>query len=79
MTDSDRNISARLGSLRRAAGMSQSELARRSGVNLQTLQKLESGVNRVLGAKVETVLALANALDLSVEDIVNVTQKKERE
>lgn len=61
----------RLGDLRRAAGFSQQELSEKSGVKLTTLQKLESGANDIMGAKVGTVLALARALETTVEDLVD--------
>ena len=61
----------KLGDLRRAAGLSQQELSEKSGVKLTTLQKLESGVNDLMGAKVGTVLALAKVLDTTVEDLVS--------
>lgn len=59
----------RLASLRRAAGLTQDDLARRSGVKLSTLQKLEQGGD-LLAAKTGTVLALARALGMSVEEVV---------
>lgn len=56
--------------LRQLAGKSQSDLADASGVKLSTLQKLESGANRLLGARLEVVLALVRALDVSVDDLI---------
>jgi transcriptional regulator with XRE-family HTH domain len=61
----------KLGDIRRAAGLSQQELSEKSGVKLTTLQKLESGVNDIMGAKVGTVLALVRALGTTVEDLVD--------
>ncbi len=66
----DMELARRLGDLRRAKGLSQSQLSATSGVNLMTIQKLESGVNRLLGAKVETALKLASALDTTVESLI---------
>ena len=60
----------RLGKLRRAAGLSQQELSEKSGVKITTLQKLESGVNNIMGAKVGTVLALARTLGITVEELI---------
>lgn len=68
----DAYLSNRIGKLRRGAGMTQQQLAAKSGVNLVTLQKLENGKNRVLGAKVETVLRLAKALGVTVEELTDV-------
>lgn len=64
----------KLGDIRRATGLSQQDLSTKSGVKLTTIQKLESGANDLMGAKVGTVLALAKALETTVEDLV-----KERE
>ena len=61
----------KLGDLRRAAGMSQQDLSEKSGVKITTIQKLESGVNDLMGAKVGNVLALARALGTTVEDLVS--------
>lgn len=66
----------KLGDLRRAAGLSQQELSDKSGVKLTTLQKLESGVNDLMGAKVGIVLALARALETTVEDLVDQWERE---
>lgn len=68
MTDIE--LARRLGDLRRAKGLSQSQLSTASGVNLMTIQKLESGVNRLMGAKVETVLKLTSALGITIESFL---------
>ena len=70
----DHIIAGRLAALRRAAGLSQNDLANRAGVKIATLQKLESGVNRVMGAKLETVLALTRALDTTIEALTEGIQ-----
>ena len=62
---------SKLGDLRRSVGLSQQDLSTKSGVKLTTIQKLESGVNDLMGAKVGTVLALARALETTVEELVN--------
>ena len=54
------------------AGMTQEELAMRSGVKLSTLQKLERGASSMNGAAAETVLRLAHTLEVSVEDLVKI-------
>ena len=69
--DTDARLAHKLGDLRRAAGITQAELSLRSGVALTTLQKLESGVNRLLGARTEVVLRLAAALDATVESLTS--------
>ena len=69
--DADAYLANRLGSLRKAAGMTQAQLSQASGVNLTTLQKLENGTNRLLGARTEITLRLAKALNITVEDLVS--------
>lgn len=70
----DAALAARLGDLRRSAGLTQEKLSTLSGVNLTTIQKLERGANRLLGARLEIVLNLALALDITVEDLVTVKE-----
>lgn len=65
--DADAYLANRLGTLRREHGLTQQELSRLSGVGLSTLQKLENGANRLLGARTEIVLRLAKALGVTVE------------
>ena len=59
----------RLKQLRTDAELTQEQLAVRSGVKLSTVQKLESGSNSIMGARFETVLRLAEALDVKVEEL----------
>lgn len=62
---------SRLQMYRKRLGMSQLELAERSGVNLRTLQEYEVGRKDVRRAAAETVLSLAGALWCSPSDLVN--------
>ena len=56
---------------REAAGMSQAELAKASGVNRRMIQHYEQGVKDINKASVITVLKLAEALNTDVYDIIN--------
>lgn len=56
---------------REAAGMSQAELAKRSGVNKRMIEHYEQGFKDINKASVITVLKLAEALDTDVYDIIN--------
>lgn len=60
-----------LKSERERAGLSQSELARKSGVDVRKIQGYEQGLRNINRAAVETVLDLAEALDVSVYKIIN--------
>lgn len=63
-------LANRLSTLRKAAGLTQKELALRAGMPVVTLQKLENGVNSILRARTETTAALAKALGISIEDLI---------
>lgn len=62
---------SRLKFFRELRGMSQSELAEKSGVLLRTIQAYEQGYKDINKAQVVTVLRLAEALKCSVYDIIN--------
>lgn len=55
---------------RKEAGLSQSQLANKAGVPVRTLQHWENGDRDLRKAAVETVLALAEALGCSLNDII---------
>ena len=59
-----------LKSLRRAAGLTQEQLAAASGVKFSALQKLEYGVNSLAGARADTVLRLSQALGVAMEELL---------
>lgn len=75
--EAEKYLANRLGSLRRAAGMTQQQLSESSGVKITTIQKLENGSNALLGAKARTVLQLAKALGVTVEDLIDDPAKSE--
>lgn len=55
---------------RKAAGLTQFDLAVKSGVKLSTLQKLESGANDPRGAAAETICRLARAMGVTAEQLI---------
>lgn len=55
---------------RKEAGLSQSQLAAKSGISLRTLQHYEIGDKNIRKAAVETVIALAEALGCSINEII---------
>ena len=69
--DANAYLANRLGSIRREKGMTQKGLAKKAGIALVTLQKLENGSNILLHARTETTVALAKALEISVEELIN--------
>ena len=60
----------RLQQLRRVYGYSQSMLARKSGINLRTLQQYESGAKDINKASVTTLKALADTLGVGMEELM---------
>lgn len=66
----DRAPKTRLQAARRAYGMTQKRLAEASGVNLRAVQDLEQGHKDINKCAAETVRALARALGLDMEQIM---------
>jgi DNA-binding transcriptional regulator YiaG len=62
---------SRLKWYRESKGMSQSQLAKASGVNVRMIQDYEQGHKDINRASVITVLQLAEALEVDVYDIIN--------
>ena len=56
--------------IREAAGLSQSKLAEASGVNVRMIQYYEQGVKDINSAAAATVNKLAQALNCTVEDLL---------
>ena len=55
---------------REKAGMSQPELAEKSGVNLRTIQGLECGQKDLNHSRLITLLKLCNALDCTLSSLI---------
>ena len=62
---------SRLQFFRKEKGLSQSELAKKSGINVRLIQHYEQGTKDINKAQVVTVLQLAEALEVDVYDIIN--------
>ena len=60
----------RLKALRGASGLSQSQLAQKTGVSLRTLQHYEQGTKNLNGAHLDTLLKLCIALDCSLNALI---------
>lgn len=59
---------------RKAAGMSQSQLADAAGMSVRVLQDYERGARDVNGAKLATLLKICNALQCRLADILTDEQ-----
>ena len=54
--------------IRMKKGISQEELAFRANLNMNSISTLERGLNNV---KIKTLYAIADALEVKIEDILN--------
>ncbi len=59
-----------LKTIRTTCGLSQSQLATKSGINIGLIQKYESGERDINKAQALTVYQLAQALECTVEDLL---------
>lgn len=64
------NVESNLRRLRRASGLSQSGLARASGVNIRNIQLYEQGVQDINKASASTLAAIARVLSCSIENLM---------
>lgn len=64
----DQSIGKRVRDVRKAIGMSQSDLAAELGITFQQVQKYENGKNRI---SVSALILICSALKCSVNDIVS--------
>jgi transcriptional regulator with XRE-family HTH domain len=71
MAKHEATLAARLRSARKRAGLSQPELAERSGVPLQTLRQLEQG--RRTDPYLSTVAHLAVALGVTIDHLAGLS------
>ncbi|MBY0324122.1 MAG: helix-turn-helix domain-containing protein [Reyranella sp.] len=62
-TEADRAVGERITALRKAKGLSQTELGTAIGVTFQQVQKYEKGMNRISGSRLQDA---ARALDVPV-------------
>jgi len=63
----DRALGERLRAYRKAAGITQAQLAKTTGITFQQIQKYETGANRISFSR---LVELAQALDCRVMDVV---------
>ena len=75
-TAGDRNVGLRILALRKAKGLSQTELGRAVGVTFQQIQKYENGSNRVSSSRVQ---ALSQALEVPITALFGDNEDEEQE
>jgi transcriptional regulator with XRE-family HTH domain len=61
---------SKLQTIRKAAALSQSALAEKSGVSVRMIQFYEQGVKDINKAQAITLLNIARVLNVSIEDIM---------
>lgn len=54
----------------RAAGISQSELSRRSGVDLRLIQRMVSGESKMGNIAAKNLIAIADALNVDPRELI---------
>lgn len=58
-----------IGHYRRLRGLSQEQLSKKAGISLGNLRKLENGQRKIMCAQLNTILPLARALGVTVEEL----------
>ena len=61
---------SRLASVRKSAGMTQAQLARKSGVNIRQIQRVEEGTSEAGNLTAKNLLAIADALGVDPHDLI---------
>ena len=62
-----------LSKLRKEKGLTQEGLAQKAGISFHTLVKIEGG--GIKNPKIETVIKLAGALGITIDDLVSKSKK----
>lgn len=60
----------KLKQIREAAGITQAELAKKTGISVRVIQNYEQGTRPINGARVITVKRIADALGCQIEDLI---------
>lgn len=61
--------------LRKERGYTQQDLSTLAGISISAIQKLETGVNKIENSNVSIIMAIARALNISVEELVKQSEK----
>lgn len=61
---------SKLKQIREASDMSQSELAKATGISVRVIQNYEQGTRPINGARVITVKHISDALGCQIEDLI---------
>lgn len=61
---------SKLLTIRTSKGMTQAKLAELSGINARQIRKIETGEIKTRNITIGTITALANALNVGIEDLI---------
>lgn len=64
----------KLKELRMLKGLSQEQLAEKSGVTVRMIRAYEQGTKNIHGAKLKTLMMLAQTLDVAVHELLSDEQ-----
>lgn len=67
---------SKLKEIREKKNMSQTQLAKLSGINLRTIQDYEQDKRSINKAQLATVYALAQTLDCTMEELIEFKERK---
>ena len=68
----------KLQDIRKRVGLSQSELSKRSGVKLQTIQGYELGRRQIDGAHIDALVSMAEPLEVPFYELMEDAQRIEK-
>ena len=60
----------KLKEMREAKGLSQSQLAKETGISVRTIQSYERGARKLSGASYDRLKKMAEALGVDIEDLI---------
>ena len=63
-------MTKKLKEMRQSKGLSQSQLAEKTGINLRTIQHYEQGSKNFDHARIDTIMKICIALHCKLEDVI---------
>ena len=63
-------MTKKLKEMRQARGLSQSQLAEKTGINVRTIQHYEQGSKNFDHARIDTIMKICIALNCKLEDVI---------
>lgn len=69
-------MTKKLKEMRQSRGLSQSQLAEKTGINVRTIQHYEQGSKNFDHARIDTILKCCIALNCKLEDLIENEDRK---